>query len=500
MKIIIGIIIIAVAMITYGTFVYEMKKLPIDYETISEHEGQDRILKEIGGNLSEPFWIRETHIQKTIDVQGDILEIKSTVTGIDSATNSIIFDSEDSFFVDRVTRKHHETDDYFTFPPNVQKQNYEFFHPMIFTKTTFVFEKTRDVDGLKVYDFTCKYNRTDVSAAFPQFPSQTILSDGTCSVSVEPTTGMIVSFSKEWDDYFENDGIRGEQVEFGGKRTTEYSETILTDNAKSTKALYYLLDIAFPILILFIGISILIVTILFTKTVRQKEIIIKAQKELLKKERLSAIGEITAKLSHNLRNSLSSIIMSSEIMQMKLEKKEDPKIEKYLPRINEATSRIIHQMNQVLGFVKTMPLDMKLISLETLLTDAIRHTNIPQGITITTPKNDYSLMADKVQLSVAFGNILSNAVDAIGKKGEIIIRAKAENDSLIIEFENSGAEIPKEDMEQIFEPLFTTKPQGTGLGLSSVKDVIRAHGGKISVTSPPTIFKITLPLDTSHKE
>ena len=244
----------------------------------------------------------------------------------------------------------------------------------------------------------------------------------------------------------------------------------------------------------------MIVTILFTKTVRQKEIIIKAQKELLKKERLSAIGEITAKLSHNLRNSLSSIIMSSEIMQMKLEKKEDPKIEKYLPRINEATSRIIHQMNQVLGFVKTMPLDMKLISLETLLTDAIRHTNIPQGITITTPKNDYSLMADKVQLSVAFGNILSNAVDAIGKKGEIIIRAKAENGSLIIEFENSGVEIPKEDMEQIFEPLFTTKPQGTGLGLSSVKDVIRAHGGKISVTSPPTIFKITLPLDTSHKE
>jgi len=66
-------------------------------------------------------------------------------------------------------------------------------------------------------------------------------------------------------------------------------------------------------------------------------------------------------------------------------------------------------------------------------------------------------------------------------------------DSVIIEIEDSGSGIPKEGIDDVFEPLFTTKQQGTGLGLASVRSIINAHGGTISVTSPPTIFKIILP-------
>ena len=65
--------------------------------------------------------------------------------------------------------------------------------------------------------------------------------------------------------------------------------------------------------------------------------------------------------------------------------------------------------------------------------------------------------------------------------------------SLIIQVKDSGKGIPKEDLDKIFEPLFTTKQIGTGLGLASVKSIIGYHGGVISVTSPPTIFTITLP-------
>lgn len=491
--------IIVSVIVVYGMFVYEMKKIPPDYKVISEHEGQDRILETLGGQLSPPFWIRETLTQEAINLNGDILEIRSTVRGVDSATNNMIFDNENLFYVDRATRKHQETDDYFSFPPNVQKQNYNFFHPMIFTKTVFEFVGTKSIDGLEVYDFTCSYDKTDVSNAFPQFPSQTIISDGKCTASVEPVTGMMVSFSKEWDDYISNDGVRGEQVEIGGKHTTEYSEAILVENAKSVKSLYYLLDFVFPVLITVIGIAIIIVIMLFAKTKHQTITIINAQNELLKKERMSTIGEITAKLSHDLRNSVTAIKMSSESMQMRLEKKMDPKLEENIPRINEAVARMIHQISQILGFVKTMPFDIRLVSLSAILEDALKYTDIPDSVAVRVPKEDYSLMADRIQLSIAFGNILSNAVDAMNGKGEIIIRASADDHHLSLEFENTGSEIPQDDLKKIFEPLFTTKTEGTGLGLSSVRDIINMHNGRISVTSPPTIFRITIPLAQKSK-
>ncbi|MDE1770059.1 MAG: DUF3068 domain-containing protein [Thaumarchaeota archaeon] len=493
-KLVIGILAIVSVMITYGLFVNEMKKIPLNYELISEQEGQDRILNSIGGNLSEPFGIRETLKENVINVSGDILEINSTVLGKDPVTNKIVFDNTHTFFVDRSTRMHQSMNEYFTFPPNVQKVNYDFFHPMIFAKTPFVFEKEGNIYGLDVYDFSCKYSGIDVSSGFPQFPSKTILSDGGCTISVEPVTGIVVSFSKEWHDYFVSNGIRGASVEIGGKHTTEYSKNILVNSAKSTKALYYFLDYIFPSLIVIIGFAILFVILLFDKIKNQSKIIIQTQSEVIKKEKLSVIGELTARLSHDLRNPLSVIKLSVQGIEMRVNNKSDPKLDEYLPIINDAVSRINHQINQVLGFVKTIPLDKKLVSISNILDDSIKSINIPENITITLPKNDFSLMADKIQLSVVFTNILLNAIDEIGKnKGIITIRGKSEQNNLIIEFEDSGDGISKENIVKIFEPLFTTKQTGTGLGLSSVRAIVESHGGTISVKSPPTVFTITLP-------
>ena len=389
--------------------------MPLNYELISEHEGQDRILESIGGKLSKPFWIREVLKENVVNVNGNILEINSTVVGTDSATNHIIFSNANTFFVDRTTRKHQSVDEYFTFPPHVQKRNYEFFHPMIFTKTTFIFEREVKINGLDVYDFSCKYNGTDVSTSFPQFPLKTIFSNGKCTVSVEPVTGMVVSFSKQWDDYFVNNGIRGDQVELGGKYTTDYSKAILVNNAKSTKALYYLLDSVFPSLIAVIGIIILFVVFLFDKTKNQAKIIVQAQNDLIKKEKLSAIGELTARISHDLRNPLSIITLAIKIIELRISNKMDPKLDEHLPILHDAVSRINHQISQVMGFVKTIPLDIKLVSISKILDDSIKNINIPKNISVTLPENDLSLMADRIQLSVAFSNILLNSVDAIGE-------------------------------------------------------------------------------------
>lgn len=493
-KLVIGFLIILTVITIYEISVYEIKKIPLDYKLISEHEGEDRILESLDGNLSEPFLIRETLRQYVTNVTGDILEIKATIVGIDPTTNNIVFNSEQTFFVDRDSRKHAQTNEYFAFPPNVKKQDYEFFHPMIFTTTTFVFEKTNKIDDLEVYDFSCRYAGIDVSSAFPQFTSKQILSDGKCMVSVEPVTGMVVSFSKDWDDYFVDEGIRGAQVEFGGKRTTDYSESILVDSAKSTKSLYHFFDVVLPVLVGIIGIIALLVMILFEKTKNQTRMILQAQNDLIKKEKLSILGELTSRISHDLRNPLSVIQLTIDSMESRIDKKLDPKLDEYIPIIRDAMLRINHQISQVLGFVKTPLPEMKLVSILAILQESIASTNISKNITVELPENDFSLMANKIQLQAAFVNLFSNAADAIGKNGgKITIRAKNQNNNLILEFEDSGEGISKENLEKIFEPLFTTKQQGTGLGLASVKSIIEIHGGSISVSSPPTVFTVIIP-------
>ena len=493
-KSVIGFLVIIAVLFVYRLCVNEMKKMPFNYEVIAEHEGQDRILESMGGQLSEPFWIREVLKENVVNVNGNLLEIKSTVVGTDAATNHIIFSHGHTFFVDRTTRKHQSMDAYFTFPPHVQKQNYEFFHPMIFTKTTFIFEREAKINGLDVYDFSCTYHGTDVSSAFPQFPLKTIFSNGECTVAVEPVTGMVVSFSKQWDDHFIHNGIRGDQVELGGKYTTDYSKAILVNNAKSIKALYHLLDAVFPSFLVVIGIIILCVVFLFDKTKNQAKIIVQAQNDLMKKEKLSAIGEVTARIAHDLRNPLTIITLAIQSIELRISHKMDPKLDEHLPILHDAVSRINHQISQVMGFVKTKPLDIKMVSISTILDDAIKSINTPKNIAVTLPANDLSLMADRMQLAVAFSNMLSNSVDAIGEgEGSIVIRAIKGTNNLVLEFEDSGDGIAEENMKKIFDPLFTTKPHGTGLGLSSVRAIIASHGGTLSVKSPPTVFSVSLP-------
>ena len=125
--------------------------------------------------------------------------------------------------------------------------------------------------------------------------------------------------------------------------------------------------------------------------------IVQAQNDLIKKEKLSTIGELTARISHDLRNPLSIITLTVESIELRIHNKMDPKLDEHLPILNDAVSRITHQISQVMGFVKTIPLDIDLVSIAKILDDAIKNINIPKNIAITLPENDCSLMADSMQ-------------------------------------------------------------------------------------------------------
>ena len=162
--------------------------------------------------------------------------------------------------------------------------------------------------------------------------------------------------------------------------------------------------------------------------------------------------------------------------------------------MNKAIKRIVHQVDQVLNFVKITPFNVKKNQLLEILNSSLESITITKNITVTIPKNDYTIVCDEMKLGVVFYNLFLNAVQAIDSdNGTITIRMSEEQNNIKLEFENSGLGIDEENFEKIFEPLFTTKMEGTGLGLSSCKTIIQEHRGTISVSSNPVIFTILLP-------
>jgi signal transduction histidine kinase len=103
------------------------------------------------------------------------------------------------------------------------------------------------------------------------------------------------------------------------------------------------------------------------------------------------------------------------------------------------------------------------------------------------------IKCDAEKIEVAIANLLTNSIQAMDGEGTINIRVNDYDKFYIIEIEDSGPGIPEEILSKIFDPLFTTKPKGTGLGLATVKNIVEQHGGSIYVKNKPTIFTISLP-------
>ena len=204
------------------------------------------------------------------------------------------------------------------------------------------------------------------------------------------------------------------------------------------------------------------------------------------------MGELSARVAHDLRNPLGIIKNAVELIEISSEDITDDKLKKRITMIKNAADRMLRQINDVLDFVRTRPLQLEKKSLSTILKSSFK-SSVPKSIKITKPENDLSIICDSKQIEIVFSNILINAVQAMEDAGEIKVRIKENENDVGIEIEDSGPGIPEDKIEQIFDPLFTTKSTGTGLGLVSCKNIIEQHKGTISVKNNPTIFEIILP-------
>jgi signal transduction histidine kinase len=161
--------------------------------------------------------------------------------------------------------------------------------------------------------------------------------------------------------------------------------------------------------------------------------------------------------------------------------------------IEKSIDRISHQVDDVLGYVRNSPLKLTNISVKALFKNSLDKVNIPNDVKVNLSKKDVTINCDMEKLDAVFINLIVNSIQAMHKGGEINIDVSEEDKFAIIKLSDSGEGISDENLSKVFEPLFTTKQKGTGLGLASCKNIIEQHGGEILVSNNPTTFTIWLP-------
>ena len=194
-----------------------------------------------------------------------------------------------------------------------------------------------------------------------------------------------------------------------------------------------------------------------------------------------------------MRNPLSIIQITLD--NLRLLYGENKEQQNYFKKIERSIGRMSHQIDDVLDFVKERPMELTTTKTSKIISKSLDSVITPTSINVITPQNDVEITCDEKQLVIMFNNLILNSIQAIGddNDGSIKIRIEDGIDEITIEVEDSGVGIIDELLYKIFDPLFTTKQQGTCLGLASVKSIVESHGGIISATSPPTIFIIILP-------
>jgi two-component system sensor histidine kinase HydH len=216
-------------------------------------------------------------------------------------------------------------------------------------------------------------------------------------------------------------------------------------------------------------------------------------KKLAQAERLSAIGELSARLAHDLRNPLTVLKGVVEIARARTNSGEIYFSTKQIDMMERAIARMSNQIDDVLEFVKIQSLHVTKNSLLDTLGLSLAKINKSSNIKIHIPDNSIEFVYDSDKIEIVFDNLLNNSMQAINDDGEITIRFIDIENEVEIEVEDSGGGVSDEIISKVFEPLFTTKKKGTGLGLASCKSIVEQHGGSISIRNKPTVFTIKLP-------
>jgi PAS domain S-box-containing protein len=222
-----------------------------------------------------------------------------------------------------------------------------------------------------------------------------------------------------------------------------------------------------------------------------------AQKELMLKERLAILGQLAGGVSHELRNPLATITNAVYFLQMTLAEA-DEKTQDYLHLIASQAQIAGKIVSDLLDFSRETPADRQRMPIPELVAQLWERRPPPDNVEATTlvPDNLPPAFVDPQQIGQVLENLVINAYQAMPDGGSLTVRADAKGGRLHLSIIDTGVGIPEEHMEKLFEPLFSTKPRGIGLGLAVSKTLVQANGGSIEVESEEgkgSTFTVILP-------
>jgi len=218
-------------------------------------------------------------------------------------------------------------------------------------------------------------------------------------------------------------------------------------------------------------------------------------------ERMAALGELAARVAHEIRNPLISIGGFAR----RLEKKLSNDTAEYAKIIVNEVTRLENILKEILGFVKSSRVNKVSVNINEFVSNIIDFfapTINEKQNTIVKELSETPLISsiDPDRIKEALLNIIANASQATDH-GTITVKTRREDNEAVIELSDTGCGIKPEDLKNIFNPFFTTKPQGTGLGLAVTHKIIQEHDGRVKVESVwggGTAFRIYLPLEKAE--
>mgnify|MGYP005814898787 CR=1 FL=1 len=227
--------------------------------------------------------------------------------------------------------------------------------------------------------------------------------------------------------------------------------------------------------------------------------------QLRRADRLSALGELSAGLAHEIRNPLGALEGAVQILhrpELSAETRQE-----FAEMARKEVERLKVLLTNFLDFARPRPpqravMEPRLLldSVSRLAVETARMANVHISVEAGEAP---SIAVDTEQIKQVLLNLVLNAIQAMPQGGQVALRARQEDASVLLEVADQGSGIPSENLERIFDPFFTTRANGTGLGLSIAHQIVHGHGGQIAVRNNPdrgVTFTLILPLATSEPD
>lgn len=227
------------------------------------------------------------------------------------------------------------------------------------------------------------------------------------------------------------------------------------------------------------------------------------QEQLARNEKIAALGRMAAQVAHEVKNPLAGLRLYTLHLKSKVDGKLADNEMALVDKIIEGINQLSDTAEQVLGFARTITLTRRSVDLNRIIKDSLEllepqlnENNIKVNLNLAEPSA--VAMLDEVSMRSTLINLMLNSIQAMGEGGELIVSTRASEETVRLSIADTGCGMTEDQMKNIFEPFYTTKSQGLGLGMSFASKIIEMHGGEVSVESHVnrgTSISILLPME-----